>query len=236
VTTIIVRINFLILFSILIFISPVNSRAENGSKIQSAVDVVKNLCLSGTEYGLSADAEGNITIKNFKPKGSGALTVNVRESRGAIALQKELRIIGDREIRECTQKHIGRILDAIFETTPANSKNTSSRYRSVKSAKFLGYIPDQIEVVGFVEGKDALYYRFTVKEATEVKVHFIENSQMLRMELITAKENIIAKFGWIKNDLDLRSQFLTNGDYYIKLMCHNKNEATAFRMKILGEY
>ena len=201
------------------------------SKVDAAVNIVENLCLSGTEYGITADVNGNITIKSFKPKGSGSLTLNARESKGATALQENLRIIGDQDVRECTQKHIGRILDAVFESTPPSSENIKKEYVSISKAKFLGYVPEEVEVQDFVEGEIQLYFRFSVKQPATVKIEFEKNSQRLDMNLVTTKEKSIVS-GYFRSGQGTEEHFLMPGDYYVIVKCYNKKEATAFKMKI----
>lgn len=213
--------------------TPIQSRSADLSKIETAVSTVESLCLSGTEYGISADAKGNITIKSFKPKGSASLTFNARESKGSSALQKDLRIIGDQDVRECTQKHIGRILDAIFESTPSvnGELGKSVCINKYSSAKFLGYVPNEVEIQDFVEGETQLYYRFSVKQPASVKIGFIKNSQRLSMVLVTAKEMSIAS-GSYSSGRETETHFLMPGDYYVIVKCYNKKHATAFKMKI----
>ena len=149
-----------------VFFSSISFSATN-DKIQTAINVVESLCLSGTEYGIDADLDGNITIKNFRPKGSGSVTLNARESKGATAFQNDLRIIADEKIRACTQKQIGRILDAVLETTK-HSKTINSANRTIGQSKYLGYIPEQVILYHFVDGDELSYFRFSVKQASKV--------------------------------------------------------------------
>ncbi len=218
------------IFCVVAFI-PISLLAAEPSKIEAAVNIVENLCLSGTEYGISADVNGNITIKSFKPKGSGSITLNARDSKGATALQENLRIIGDQDVRECTQKHIGRILDAVFESSPPSSENLKQEYVSISKAKFLGYVPDEVEIQDFVEGEVQLYYRFSVKQPASVKIEFLKNSQQLSMNLVTAKEKSIVK-GTYSSGRGTKENFLMPGEYYVIVKCYSKEKATAFKMKI----
>lgn len=226
-----ILIKYRFIFFYVAVVLPISLYAAEPSKIEEAVKIVENLCLSGTEYGISADASGNITIKNFKPKGSGSITLNARESKGATALQEDLRIIGDKDVRECTQKHIGRILDAVFESSPSSSEGNKKGYVSIKNAKFLGYVPDEIEVQDFIEGEVQHFYRFSVKQPVSVKIGFHKNSQMLSMYLVTNKERTIAS-GNYRSGRGTEDHFLMPGDYYIKVNCFNKKHATSFKMKI----
>lgn len=206
--------------------------AANKEKIQTAVNVVSELCLSGTEYGIEADLEGNITIKNFKPKGSGAVTLNVREANGATAFQDDLRIIADGKVRECTQNHIGRILSAVLEETEPQETVVQSN-KSISRSKFLGSVPDDVSVFSSVEGEQHLYYRFSVKEPSNITIKFSKNSQPVTMYLTTKSERAITS-GHFHNGKATSEHFLMPGDYYVNVSSMHKNSATAFKMVING--
>jgi hypothetical protein len=94
------------------------SQAEplDTTRIDKAVKVVKELCLSGTQFDLHADAKGNVTLKNLrKPGGEGSVSVNVRNSEGAAAIfDEKLRIMADDKVRECMRSELPRIIDAIL--------------------------------------------------------------------------------------------------------------------------
>ncbi|MEJ2743654.1 MAG: hypothetical protein P8176_14565 [Gammaproteobacteria bacterium] len=213
---------------------PINTIAEEKTRIQTAVDVVSNLCLSGTEYGIEADVQGNITIKNFKPKGGGSLSVNVRESMGATGLQEELRIIGDKNVRECTQKHIGRILDAIFNETPSMVDNGAQSHDSIGSAKFLGYVPDRINTINMVEGDSPKYYRFAVKEPSRLKFMIADFSQRIYMDVLTPKEKSIGLYDTFDGGRDyISGKLFVPGEYYLKVTC-GAGTATAFKLTVEG--
>ena len=216
-----------------LLISPSLLFANTKNKIDSAIDVIQKLCLSGTEYGISADANGNISIKDFKPNGKGSLTINVHEAGGATALQKELRIIGDREVRECTQNHIGRVLDVLFSTTKS-SINSERDNISTRKAKFVGYIPSEIAVVDFVDSDKPLYYRFTVKETSKIEIQIHDNSQQLTSAVITKNENVILREQYINSGKKFTPQLFTPGDYYIEVKPTMANTATPFRIVMLA--
>jgi hypothetical protein len=206
--------------------------ARSTSKIDTAVNVVSQLCLSGTEYGIEADLEGNITIKSFKPKGSGSVTLNVRESKGATSFQEDLRIIADENVRKCTQSHIGRILDAVLDVSEPQ-KLVKKSNKSISQAKYLGYVPDQVSIQASVEGTENLFYRFSVKEPSNIQISFSRNSQQVSMYLLTKSDKSIDS-GSFSNGKTSKKHFLLPGDYYVKVKCKYKDRATAFKMIIEG--
>ena len=206
--------------------------ASGQNNVKTAVNVVSELCLSGTEYGIDADLEGNITIKNFKPKGSGSVTLNVREAKGATAFQDDLRIIADDKVRECTQNHIGRILDAVLDTTEPQRVAAVSN-KSLGKAKYLGYVPDEVSIQSSVEGEQYLFYRFSVKEPSNIKIKFTKNSQSVTMYLLTKTESSIAS-GHYSDGQATNRHFLMPGDYYVKVKARKRSGATAFKMSIEG--
>lgn len=206
--------------------------AENNRKIESAISVVESLCLSGTEYGIEADLEGNITIKNFKPKGNGSVTLNVREVNGATAFQSDLRIIADDKVRKCTQKHIGRILDAVLESVKLDQVVSKSN-NSLSRAKYLGHVPDQVSVQSSAGGAEVLYYRFSVKEPSNIKISFSRNSQQISMTLLTEKDLSITS-GNFFDGKSTKNHFLMPGDYYISVKSRLKDRATSFKMIVDG--
>lgn len=207
--------------------------SSNDDKIQTAVDVVESLCLSGTEYGISADLDGNITIKNFKPEGSGSVTLNAREAKGATAFQSDLRIIADQKIRECTQTQIGRILDAVLETTKQADIITPTN-TTLGKAKYLGSVPGRLVLNYFVDGHELSYFRFSVKEATHIVIEVNNNSKNVQVNLVSKSEKSIMNDYYRAGEKTGRI-FLIPGDYYMALRAYGKNEATAFQLVINGE-
>lgn len=207
--------------------------AQDTKQIDQAVSVVESLCLSGTEYGLDADIEGNIRIKSFKPNAGGSVTLNVREAVGATAFQDDLRIIADEDVRECTQQHIGRILDAVLASTPPESTPKIENV-SFTSARYLGYVPEAVSVRGALDGEETLYYRFSVKEPSEVTISMSRLSKRLDVELLSPKRSKIA-YASFSNFGSMREQFLMPGDYYITLKIRERSKsATAFELEVQG--
>ena len=89
------------------------------TKTDRAVRAVKELCLTGKQFDLKADAKGNLTLRKLLPGGEGAVSVNVRESSGAAAIfDEKIRQIADEDIRRCIQPHIKPIIDAILAENP----------------------------------------------------------------------------------------------------------------------
>jgi hypothetical protein len=109
-------IAIVVFFSTIFFFSV----AQAQSKAERAISAVKELCLSGNQYDLKADAKGNLTLVKLAPGGEGSISVNVRQSSGAAAIfNDKIRQIADEDIRRCIQPHIKRIMDEILgETSP----------------------------------------------------------------------------------------------------------------------
>jgi len=209
------------------------TRAEDSTdQVATAVNVVSQLCLSGSEYGIDADAEGNITIKSFKPKAGASVTLNVREGKGATALQDDLRIIGDENVRSCTQKHIGRILDAVLSSSPS-AVSPKHENTTIGTAKYLGYVPVQVSTQSTLDGNKQQYYRFSVLEPSLVTIGFFKNAQNVNMDLTTANENEITS-GSFRNNSKTKPIFLMPDDYYIILKSRYEDRATSFEMSVEG--
>ena len=53
--------------------------ADDQGKIDQLITVIERLCLSGAQYQLTADANGNINLQNLTPGAQGAINVNIRQ-------------------------------------------------------------------------------------------------------------------------------------------------------------
>ncbi|NOZ52097.1 MAG: hypothetical protein GXP08_02975 [Gammaproteobacteria bacterium] len=201
------------------------------SRIDKAVEIVTKLCLSGSEYGLSADVNGNISIKDFKPNGAGSLVINVREAKGATALQNHLRLIGDNDVRECTQEHIGRIMDAIFEYTPKYKADEEASNSTISRAKFVGYYPDDIKIVGLADNQ-LRYYRFTVKEQSKLEILFKEITKKLFVAVATDSDSALLSNDRIYTGRTFPPTLFIPGDYYLKVKTINRKESSPFQITI----
>ena len=221
----------------------VNAEDNAQDRINKAVNVVHQLCLSGTDYTLSANVDGNITIKKFSPNGQGTLTLNAREIKGATAFQKgnELKIIADQDIRDCTQKHISRIIDAIFEQSKGVEISISSLNNSMTKAKYIGLIPDELKVFGTVNSNSDAYYRFNVSKASLANVYIDNFTSTLKVYLLDVNGNLISSDTYYRGDRDgVRSNnievlLLPNNDYFIHVKVSNKKEASSFLLTIEGK-
>lgn len=92
------------------------------TKADKAVRIVKELCLTGTQFDLKIDASGNLGFKKLTPSAAGSFSVNVRDSKGAAAIvDDKIRQIADEDIRNCIKPHITRIIDAVLDDKPAPS-------------------------------------------------------------------------------------------------------------------
>ena len=201
--------------------------ATSEEKINKAVEVVQTLCLSGTEYGIDADLQGNISIKNFKPKGDGALTINVREAKGSTALQNHLRLIGDKDVRTCTQDHIGRIIDVIFNETPEFNISSDVHNFSISRAKYIGYYPDTLTVTALVNHQWR-FYRFTVKESGNVEAVFNDITKRVEAHIITPDGSSMLSHDNLWPGRTIGPALYPQGDYYIKVRTRERDESSPF--------
>jgi hypothetical protein len=118
------------------------------TKPDRAIRAVKELCLTGTQFDLKADAKGNLTLRKLLPGGEGAVSVNVRESTGAAAIfDEKIRQIADEDIRRCIQPHIKPIIDAILGEKSQSS--IEKGYESSHAAERAEAIRNAFEAVSF---------------------------------------------------------------------------------------
>ncbi|MGH8557300.1 MAG: hypothetical protein ACRESZ_07525 [Methylococcales bacterium] len=102
-------------FALTIWPEKNHAQTDDQTRIDKAVQVVRELCLAGQQYDLSVDAEGNIVIKSLQPGVEGYAAFSAKEIKGATAIYNEkLRIIADAEVRNCTKEYLPRIIEAIF--------------------------------------------------------------------------------------------------------------------------
>lgn len=115
-----------------------HAQTDDQRQIDKAVQVVKDLCLSGKQYDLYIDARGNVVIKSLQPGVEGFAAFSAREAKGATAIYDEkLRIIADSEVRSCTREHLPRIMDAILgqTITPPRSSPGASHLLILKDSR-----------------------------------------------------------------------------------------------------
>lgn len=105
----------------LVVVFPSLSIAQGPTKADKAIKAVKELCLTGTQYDLKADAQGNLTLLKLAPGATGSVSVNVHTSSGAAAIfDDKLRKEADEDIRNCIKPYIQRIIDAILQDDVAD--------------------------------------------------------------------------------------------------------------------
>lgn len=106
----------LVLISVFIFfLAPIHTPLAENPRIRTAVDTVKELCLSGDAYDLSVDAHGKLTFKKLTPGAEGSVSFNIRESTGATGyIDEELKNLVDKDIRDCIKPFIPQIMDAVL--------------------------------------------------------------------------------------------------------------------------
>jgi hypothetical protein len=118
------------------------SVAQGPTKADKAIEAVKQLCLTGTQYNLKTDAQGNLTLLKLAPGAAGSVSVNVRSSPGAAAIfDDKLRKEADEDIRACIKPYIQKIVDAILQDDLA--EHTSSGKPIVQPSLLIEIIKNQ---------------------------------------------------------------------------------------------
>lgn len=106
------KIKFGTAFFLLIFSAVALSSQD---KVDRAIKAVQDLCLSGSEFQMKADAVGNLSLIRLGRGVEANLSVNVREIKGAAAIfDQKIRQIADEDIRRCISPHIKIIIDNIL--------------------------------------------------------------------------------------------------------------------------
>jgi hypothetical protein len=103
-------------FVISLFASAPAYPAVDQATLDRLVEYAKAGCLSGNQFDLYADVNGNLTFKNLlKPGAEGKAAVNVRNSPGASAIfDQQLRLVADQQIRDCMKPYIDKIFKAML--------------------------------------------------------------------------------------------------------------------------
>lgn len=102
------------LYTFVVCVGHAHAQKQDQDQIAERLRIVNELCLSGKQYGLHADAKGNIVIKKLTPGSQGSATITKREAEGATAIyDKKLEIIADVPARECTKVYIREVLKFI---------------------------------------------------------------------------------------------------------------------------
>ena len=95
------------LYTFVVCLEHAQAQTQNQDQTAQRLRFVNELCLSGKQYDLHADAKGNIVIKKLTPGSQGYATITKREAEGATAIyDKKLEIIADLQARECTKASI----------------------------------------------------------------------------------------------------------------------------------
>lgn len=111
------------LFISFAFVVIATSALAQDTRIDRAINAVKELCLVGTQFDLKADAAGNLTLFKLIPAGRGSASVNVKQSPGAAAIfDDKVRQVADEDIRRCIQPHITRIINVILGGSEKDSR------------------------------------------------------------------------------------------------------------------
>lgn len=156
------------------------SAIAQDSSPERAVALIKEMCLSGTQYDLKVDANGTLLFSKVRPGADVAVSFTARRSEGAAAIfDEKIRQLADSEIRDCMKPHIGRIVDAVlakkasFKEVPTPSKSPpvtlppkqgeTSSVANVPTGKTRAKLNDEqallkepLPSVSFVVGQDAV--------------------------------------------------------------------------------
>ena len=158
--------------SVLILLCACSSVFAQETKADRAIKAVKELCLTGTQFDLKADAQGNLTLTKLLPGGGGAVSVNVRQSTGAAAIfDEKIRQIADEDIRRCIQPYIKPIIDTILSEKPQSSSDKikdNIALRIKEPAEDLAKRAESASIPGSIEAKSfILEYNRLLQEAKD---------------------------------------------------------------------
>jgi hypothetical protein len=92
-----------------------SSGAAQG-KIDQLIAVIERLCLSGAQYQLAADANGNINLEHLTEGAQGNVSVNIRQQTGGVGyLREEIRSKVEDHVRGCMAPYISQLIDVILD-------------------------------------------------------------------------------------------------------------------------
>lgn len=120
------RFNKPIALTVLLLFPLHAGRAADQGKIDQLITVIERLCLSGAQYQLAADANGNINLQNLMPGAQGAINVNIKQQTGGVGyLREEIRSKVEDHVRGCMAPYISQIIDIILDK-PKSSRDSIS--------------------------------------------------------------------------------------------------------------
>jgi hypothetical protein len=104
-----------VLILLLLFPLHAGHGADQG-KIDQLTAVIERFCLSGAEYQLGADANGNINLQSLTPGSQGTINVNIRQQTGGVGyLREEIRSKVEDHVRGCMAPYISQLIDVILD-------------------------------------------------------------------------------------------------------------------------
>jgi hypothetical protein len=116
------------LYTFVVCLEHAQAQKQDQDQIAERLRIVNELCLSGKQYDLHADAKGNIVIKKLTPGSQGSATITKREAEGATAIyDKKLEIIADLPARECTKASIR----DVFKLIKQESSNVGASSKGI---------------------------------------------------------------------------------------------------------
>ncbi len=103
-----------------------NSLGADQKQIDQMIMVIERLCLSGSQYGLTADLSGNIDFKNLTAGSSGNVNVNIKRESGAVGyLREEIRSKVENHVRACMAPYIERLIAIILDQSGSSGGTIS---------------------------------------------------------------------------------------------------------------
>ena len=102
--------------TVCLLFTPCTVLGANQSQIDQLILVIERLCLSGAQYQLAADADGNIDLRNLAAGPQGTINVNIREQMGGVGyLREEIRSKVEDHVRGCMAPYISQLIDVILD-------------------------------------------------------------------------------------------------------------------------
>ncbi len=167
-----------IMAGVFLAIAPGHAKSQDIDAADKAMEFLKAACGSDDELEIVADGEGGLAL--FRKGKLGALegraSFKMTELRGVASdLQDELKVEESRDIRDCMEKRIDRILNAVLETSEPN--------RQTVDYDEFGLTLEYAAVSG---DKDQVVAEFALKNNTDavkhVQVHKNETKMIIRRE------------------------------------------------------
>jgi hypothetical protein len=120
------RLNKSFFLTLILLFPPNAGYGADQGKIDQLITVIERLCLSGAQYQLAADANGNINLQSLAPGAQGTISVNIRQQTGGVGyLREEIRSKVEDHVRGCMAPYISQLIDVILDR-PKSSRDAIS--------------------------------------------------------------------------------------------------------------